>query len=174
MWHYRGNMLGWGARHDGSHASGYQNGRAYPVTGQVTLNFYPDGKWGGGTPTMHQYYYGMRIYRGSPHGAMLSPDGRSGGKSASQTVTGSTFGTPGGQGKFVNGGVVGSWEFQSAKTYRIQGGGVKKFGRGTFHAKGLFATDETMSHRTLHGHSSEVPHGQPNPFCAGQSGPASC
>ena len=25
---------------------------------------------------MHQYFYGMRIYRGSPYGAMLSPDGR--------------------------------------------------------------------------------------------------
>ena len=174
MWHYRGNMLGWGAKRDGSHASGYQHGRAYPVTGQVTLNFYPESKWGGGNPEMRQYYYGMRIYRGSPHGAMLSPDGRSAGKAASHGVTGSTFGTPGGQGKFVRGGAVGGFVFENAKTYRIQGRGTKKFGGGTYHVKGFFATDESMSHETLYGDSTGVPHGQPNPFCAGQSGPASC
>ena len=48
MWHYRGNMLGWGAKRDGSHASGYQHGRAYPVTGQVTLNFLPGEASGAG------------------------------------------------------------------------------------------------------------------------------
>ena len=123
---------------------------------------------------MRQYYYGMRSYRGSPHGAMLSPDGRNAGKAASHGVTGSTFGTPGGQGKFVNGGAVGSFVFENAKTYRIRGRGVKKFGRAAYHVKGIFATDESMSHKTLYGDSTQVTHGQPNPFCAGQSGPASC